>query len=203
MSTSNASVAMQDHDYSNTATSTRSHIGERESKLIGGTVIRSQWAPLLILYQLTLQLSPPRSNSVNLHWIRQSLQTRHWHAVVVSFSPHGLSLPVRPMARHSLQMKWSVKILLGKEEKTYLLRNVFVSDVYSIELMKCFLSHTFGIEDVQEFGYFVKRRKVWLREVDELSTVVRTLLVKGKGTLWCTGKWANAELTQPHETPAG
>lgn len=49
--------------------------------------------------------------------------------------------------------------------------------------MKSFLSHTFGIEDVQEFGYFVKRRKVWLRDDDELSTVVRDLLVKRKGTL--------------------
>ena len=53
----------------------------------------------------------------------------------------------------------SVKLLLRKE-KTYLLHIVCVSDVSSIELIKRFLSHSFGIEDIQEFGYFVRRKKV-------------------------------------------
>ena len=57
----------------------------------------------------------------------------------------------------------SVKILLGKEEKMYLLRTVCVSDVSSIELIKRFLIHSFSIKDIQEFGYFVRRKKVWLR----------------------------------------
>ena len=90
--------------------------------------------------------------------------------------------------------KLSVKVILVKEEKTYLVRNVCVS------MMKRFLSDAFGIEDIQEFGYFAKK-KVWLREDDELSTVVRDLLVKGKGALWCVEKRADNEPTQPHETP--
>ena len=48
-------------------------------------------------------------------------------------------------------------------------------------MMKSFLSDTFGIEDIQEFRYFAKKKKVWLREDEELSTVVRDLLVKGRG----------------------
>ena len=95
----------------------------------------------------------------------------------------------------------SVKVLLGKEEKTYLLRNVCVSDVYSIEMMKSFLINAFCNEDIQEFGYSLKKKKVWLREDEELSTVVRDLLVKGKGASWCVEKRADNEPTQPHETP--
>ena len=71
-------------------------------------------------------------------------------------------------------------MVLGKE-KTYLLHNVCALGVYSIEMMKSFLSDTFGIEDIQEFWYFAKKKKVWLREDEELSTVVRDLLVKGRG----------------------
>ena len=106
------------------------------------------------------------------------------------FSPQALPTPETggtTQPPDEVIKELSVKILLGKE-KTYLLLNICVSDVSSIKLLKCFLSHTFGIEDVQEFGYFVKRMKVWLREDDELSMVVRDLLVKGKGTLWCTEK---------------
>ena len=95
----------------------------------------------------------------------------------------------------------SVKVLAGKEEKTYILRNVCVAEVSSIELMKNFLGRTFELQDIQEFGYFIKRKKVWLREDEELRTVVREHLGKGKGALWCVEKHVDLEPTQTDETP--
>ena len=94
----------------------------------------------------------------------------------------------------------SVKVLAGKEEKTYILCNVYVAEVSSIELMRNFLGHTFDIQDIQEFGYFIKRKKVSLREDEELHTVVGEHLGKGKGALWCVEKRVDLEPTQANET---
>lgn len=65
----------------------------------------------------------------------------------------------------------------------YLLHSVCVAEVSSIKLMKKFLGSTFELEGVQEFGYFIKREMMWPREDEELHTVVREHLVKGKGAL--------------------
>ena len=51
-------------------------------------------------------LSLPRSN-LSLQWICRSPEAQQWPAVDVGFSPHWLSLPLRPMAYHSHQMKSS------------------------------------------------------------------------------------------------
>ena len=40
---------------------------------------------------------------------------------------------------------------------------------------------------------------MWLREDEELRTVVRDHFVKGKGALWCIEKQVNPELTQADE----
>ena len=49
-----------------------------------------------------------------------------------------------------------VKVLAGKEKKTYILHNVCVAEVFSIELMNNYLGRTFELQDIQEFGYFIK-----------------------------------------------
>ena len=66
--------------------------------------------------------------------------------------------------------------------------------------MKNFLSCTCELQDVQEFGYFIKRKKVWQREDEELCAVVREHLGKGRGALWCVEKCVDLEPTQANET---
>ena len=70
----------------------------------------------------------------------------------------------------------------------YLLCNINVWGIYSIEMMKCFLSDW--------LLWHWRPTRIWV-----LQKVKRDLLVKGKGALWCIEKWAKNEPTQPHKTP--
>ena len=71
-----------------------------------------------------------------------------------------------------------------KSEKYFVLPEVDCKDIGTLKDLKFYLAHRLPIHSVGSVGYIVKgRKKVWFCTNDELTKLIHSTLMKGKGIL--------------------
>lgn len=97
----------------------------------------------------------------------------------------------------------TVKVLNGKEEKTFVLRDVHVREMASVDSLKKCLESALPDVTVGDIGYFQKWKKVWIQSQLDLQTIVKEHLFKGKGALWCSVAKSPAVVDLEHHSANG
>ena len=98
----------------------------------------------------------------------------------------------KPGVIQNLTVKFSCR--RDKMERNFLLPEVDIDDIQTIEVLKFYLIHNLPIREIGSVSYLVKgRKKVWFHTDSELQKLIAGTLIKGKGALWCDGTMQNAE----------
>lgn len=107
----------------------------------------------------------------------------------------------KPRVMQSLTIEFSCR--KDKLEKNFILPEVDIDGIQSIEDLKFYLMHNLPVLEVGGIGYILKgRKKVWLRTDGELQMLIAST---GKGALWCdvlmksTGKDDNTNPTEKNQ----
>ena len=75
-----------------------------------------------------------------------------------------------------------------KTERNFLLPEMNIHDISTLEDRKIYLAHKLPIREIGSVGCIVRgRKKVWFHTDSELQKLINGTLIKGKSALWCDG----------------